>query len=68
MSKKSVYNQKWKAVSCGVKDCWCRMIVLPSWSKEVDDLEDCVIAGGEVNAKMAKYITKLHNNKLKEKD
>ncbi len=62
---KSTYKQKWKVVKCGVKDCGCRMIVLPSYNSKKDKLEDCIILAGDIGVKFARYITKLHNAELK---
>jgi len=65
--KKSIYNQKWKVAKCNAENCWCRLIVLPSYDPKTSRLEDCVIDAGEVSAKLVKYIVKLHNDELKKK-
>lgn len=62
---KPTYKQKWKVIKCGVKDCGCRMIVLPSYNSKDDLLEDCIISAGDIGVKFARYISKLHNKELK---
>ena len=67
MPKKSIYKQKWRVVECGVTeyDCWCRMVVLPSWTKETDDMDDCVVPAGCLSKGVARYLVKLHNKVVK---
>ncbi len=67
MSKPDIYQQKWKIVKCRSKNCWCRLVVLPSYNSKTDLLDDCVILGGCVETELAKYIVKLHNKNLKGK-
>jgi hypothetical protein len=40
-------------------------MIVTSAGKDNDDLEGCIICAGEINEKMANYITKLHNDSLK---
>lgn len=62
---KSTYKQKWKVIKCGVKDCGCRMIVLPSYNSKEDKLEDCIISAGDIGVNFARYVVKLHNAEIK---
>jgi len=64
MARKSIYKQKWRVVECGSEDCWCRMVVTPSWARDNDVMEACIIGAGEIDTRLAKYIAKLHNKEL----
>lgn len=62
---RSIYKRKWYVQKCRVPDCWCRMIVLSSYSPATSRLDDCVVCAGELTEDLAHHIVNLHNQTLK---
>lgn len=69
------YKSEWAVVECGSKqaegNCWCRMIEpkteIRYTSENMEgDQKYYFVPSGAIDKKLAEYIVKLHNEKIKQ--